>query len=126
MRLITDITTNAGYVLVSCKGSYVCEEDIGSIAEKVREVQPKPTMVLIDLSQLESIRDTDLSLLWLRSMEAKAHGWKIAFVRMPEHLQEVLDSCGMGDLIPAYESEADAFGVVELSSKHRMARRAAS
>ena len=125
MRLITDITTNPDYVLVSCKGRYVCGEDIASIAEKVCEVQRKPTTVLIDLSELESIRDTDLSLLWLRSMEAKAHGWRIAFVRMPEHLQEMLDSCGMGELFPTYEDEAGAF-LVGTTSRQRMARRAAS
>jgi hypothetical protein len=126
VRLITDITTNGSYVLVRCKGSYVCEEDIRGIAEKVSEVQLKPTTVLIDLSELQSIRDTDLSMLWLRSMEAKAHGWEIAFVRMPKHLQTFLSSRGMGELVPSYQNEASALGIFETPSRQRMARRAAS
>jgi len=126
VRLITDITTSRQYVLVRCKGEYVCEEDIPGIAEKVRELQPSPTTVLIDLSELESIRDADLGMLWLRSMEARAHGWKIAFVRLPKHLQGLLNKCGMGELVPAYESESSAFAVLEPASKLRLARRAAS
>ena len=124
MRLITDISTNRNYVLVRCKGQYVCEEDIGGIAEKVRELQRAPTTVLIDLSELESIRDADLGMLWLRSMEARARGWKIAFVRLPKHLQVLLSSRGMGELVPAYESEAHVFGALEPSSKIRAARAA--
>lgn len=123
MRLITDITTNPDYVLVRCKGQYLSEEDIASIAEKVCELQPAPITVLVDLSGLESLHGTDLGMLWLRAMEARARGWKIAFVRMPEHLQVLLNSCGMGDLVTAYESEASAFGH---PGKLRAARRAAS
>ncbi len=126
MRLITDITTNRQYVLVRCKGEYVCEQDISGIAEKVRELQPKATTVLIDLSELESIRDADLGMLWLRSMEAQAHGWKIAFVRLPKHLQVLLNQRGMGELVPVYESETHVFAAVERGPKIRTSRAAAS
>lgn len=86
MRLIADITTTPDYISIRCKGRFICEEDMESVARNVIALHPAPTLVLVDLSRLDSIHDTHIGLLWLRYMEANARGWRLAFVRMPSHL----------------------------------------
>ena len=108
MRLIADISTHSDYISIRCKGRFLCDEDMESVARNVVALHPTPTLVLVDLSQLDSIHNTHVGLLWLRYMEANARGWKLAFVRMPDHLYALLRDCGLEDSLPAFESETHA------------------
>ncbi len=124
MRLIADITTNADYISIRCKGRFVCDEDMESVARSVISLHPSPTLVLVDLSQIDSIHDTHVGLLWLRYMEASARGWKLAFVRTPDHLHALIRDCGLQDSLPSFESESHA--VEAFTSQMARSARAAS
>ena len=112
MRLITDITAASDHVLIRCKGRLICEEDIESVSRNVLELQPHPTVVLIDLSQIESIRDADLGVLWLRFMEAQARGWKLGLLHVPPHLQLILN-CGLEQTLPAFKNASAALSALQ-------------
>lgn len=112
MRLITDIIAAPDHVLIRCKGRLICDEDIESVSRNVLAMQPHPTVVLVDLSQVESIRDADLGVLWLRFMEAQARGWKVGLIRVPQHLRSILN-CGLDQMLPAFKSESVAISALQ-------------
>lgn len=108
MRLVTDIKTHSNYVVVRCKGRLLADDDMENVARNILLMRSAPTVVLVDVSQVEAIRSARLSLLWLRFMEANASGWKLALLRTPDHLTALLQSCGLQDAIPSFESEEQA------------------
>lgn len=124
MRLIADITTHPDYVSIHCKGRFICDEDMESVARSVKAIHPDPTLVLVDLSQIESVRDAHIGLLWLRYMEVNARGWKMAFVRMPDHLRTLLSNCGLEDSLPTFDSEAHAMRSLTTTLQAHRARAA--
>jgi anti-anti-sigma regulatory factor len=126
VELIADIATTPAYVTVRCKGRFLCDEDMESVARNIVALHPTPTLVLVDLSQLECIPITQVGILWLRYMEANARGWKLAFVRMPDHLNTLLRDCGLEDSIPAFESETQAASAFASGLARAPARRRSS
>jgi anti-anti-sigma regulatory factor len=93
-----------------------------SVARNVMVLHPSPTLVLIDLSEIESIQNAHVGLLWLRYMEAHALGWKLAFVRTPDHLQELIRHCGLEESLPTFGSETHAIRSFNSNLQARSAR----
>jgi len=124
VRLMADIKTYSDHVVVRCKGRLLAEEDMESVARNVVLMRSTPTFVLVDVSQVEAIRSANLAGLWLRFMQANAIGWKLALVRVPDHLAALLRNCGLEDAIPAFDSEDQALQA--LNTPAVMRARAAS
>jgi hypothetical protein len=85
------------YIVVRCRGRIVFGNEVDEIAQRVRALDPSKHCVIVDLSMLDELRSGNLGLLWLKYVEAKAAGWRIAFVHLPEGLIGLLSRHSVSD-----------------------------
>jgi hypothetical protein len=108
MRLSADVTISGGTVTLRCKGQILYGDEVDRIAEEVRKTNPASHRVIVDLSGVEELRSGDLGMLWLKYMEALGHGWRIAFVNLPAHIDALLKQHSVDEAFEIYLDEGQA------------------
>lgn len=113
MYLQADISRIQLCVLVRCRGKIYFGNEVSDIGKRVKEADPGHQRVIVDVSELDELRTGDLGMLWLRYMEARARGWRIAFVKLPIGLQAMLQLHSVGDAFEVYRTETDAVAALQ-------------
>ena len=108
MRLRAEVSSSYGNIVLRCSGKIIYGSEVDEIAQEVLKLKPVSRRVIIDLREVAELRSGDLGMLWLRYMEARAHGWQLAFVNLPPVIRELLERHCVDEAFEIYDTPQQA------------------
>ncbi len=104
MPLLTEFSHQQLCVIVKCSGTLTTDLEIDSVLESSAIGGHQYRLAVVDFRDLQALDPTCLGALWLRYMKARAEGWRVCFVNLPDSVCSLLELHCLDDAFERYSS----------------------
>ena len=104
MSLLTEVSHHQLCVIVKCSGTLTTDLEIDNVVESSAIDGHKYRLAVVDLRDLQGVDVTCLGTLWLRYMKARAEGWRVCFVNLPDSVRSLLELHSLDDAFEIHSS----------------------
>ena len=103
MQLDAEIRLCEDTIFVRCHGRIIYGDEPLRIARCILKMGSKSRKIVIDLGALESLSTGDLGPLLISYLGARAAGYRVALIRIPDHVMAVLNATGTSSVFEIYD-----------------------
>lgn len=107
MPLLAEFSHRQLCLVVKCSGILMADTEIDQVLASQLIANHEHRLAVVDLCALQALDESCLGTLWLRYMKARAEGWRVVLVNLPEFVVSLLELHSLEDAFECY-SHLDA------------------
>ena len=103
MQLDAELRLCGDTILVRCHGRIILGDEPFRIARCIQRMGCPSRNIVVDLGELESLSTGDLGPLVISYLGARAAGYRVSLIRVPDHVMAVLNATGTASVFEIHD-----------------------
>ena len=104
MPLSAEFSHQQPCMVVKCRGTLMEDKEVNDVLPSHLIAEEEHRLAVVDLRDLQALDSSCLGTLWLRYMKARAEGWRVCFVNLPDSVRSLLELHCLEDTFECHSS----------------------